>query len=38
MTPRDVDMLSDAEWAAFIQYMRDEARTLERAQRRRKGA
>lgn len=35
MTPRDVDRLTDAEWDAFVQYMRDEARAAERAQRRR---
>jgi hypothetical protein len=33
MTPRDVDQLSDAEWEAFIRYMRDEARAVQRAQR-----
>jgi hypothetical protein len=36
MTPRDVDALSDAEWRAFVQYMRDEAKAMERAERRRK--
>ena len=36
MTPRDVDMLADAEYEAFCRHMRDEARRLERARRRRK--
>ena len=36
MTPRDVDALSDAEWEAFVQFMRDEARAQQRAARRRK--
>ena len=34
MTPRDVDALSDAEWEAFVTFMRDEARAAQRAQRR----
>lgn len=36
MTPRDVDALSDAEWEAFVQYMKDEAKAAQRAERRRK--
>jgi hypothetical protein len=36
MTPRDVDQLSDAEWWAFVRFMRDEARAVERAQRRKR--
>lgn len=35
MTPRDVDALTDAEWHAFVQYMRDDARAQQRAARKR---
>lgn len=35
MTPRDVDRLTDAEYTALVQYMKDEARAAQRAQRRR---
>jgi hypothetical protein len=31
MTPRDVDQLSDDEWAAMVRYMRKEAREHEKA-------
>lgn len=36
MTPRDVDALSDAEWSALVTFMRDEAKAIGRAERRRK--
>jgi hypothetical protein len=33
MTPTDVYALDDDEYAAFVDYMREEARAIERAQR-----
>lgn len=33
MTPREVDQLSDAEWDAFVRFMRAEIKARERANR-----
>jgi hypothetical protein len=35
LTPRDVDALTDDEYEAFVAYMREEAREMKRASRRR---
>jgi hypothetical protein len=35
MTPREVDQLTDAEWDAFTDFMRDEARAVRQAARKR---
>jgi hypothetical protein len=36
MTPRDVDALTDAEYAALVRYARAEAAALERARKSRR--